>query len=1022
MNTNPQPIEPQPTEQKPVLRVLLIFFSLTGVPAALSTYLTKLTQNLWLIIGLFLAYEVLVFFIGIISGAANILSGRWAQRIADFVDLKSQKLFSPFYKQYIEYIVYKHRDFDVKGLSTQGIYALEMEKVFVELSMVPQTIDKAGKSLVPSIETGLNGDSRSIWDFLKSDTCLHLAIIGSPGSGKTTLLKHLALAVVQREKLERQVKTTVKLPVILYLRDYVQIIKEKSDYELTQAICDQLIKNKVPISPDWFNVRLKKGKVLIMLDGFDEVANPEDLKKVGEWVEHQIEIWGKYKNRFIITSRPHGYQTNPLSHINLLEVRPFNNQQINRFIDNWYLANEIMSHHKDDPGVRMLATQGADDLRKRLQSASNLLELAVNPLLLTMITTVHRYRSSLPGRRVELYQEICEVFLGKRQLSKGIVTSLTPAQKEFILRPLAYHLMCDQKREVNLAKAKEIIGTPLHRVELNLTEEDFLKMIESSSGLLIEREEGVYSFAHLTFQEYLASVYIREQQLENEIINQIEDRWWHEVIRLYCAKSNASGIIRKCLELVNSSVSSLSLAIECMDEALEMDEKLRVQLQNVLINGVEDPNYERRRVVANALLNLRLHRMSRISDDKYIDASYITHVEYHLFLDEMRKKGKYYQPDHWKSYQFPKNKGQTPVVGVRSSDAVAFCEWLTKREGDNWIYRIPSVTEILELNQEIASVHEETLGKQMIGYWLSMNDGAFELSIKTKKDAELIFEQAKKDLLVCFSSFKDQEHIKILIHTLVSSFDLSQVLDTPYDLDQDLTRIRDRVGDLQYYFDRNLGRNNDLDQNRVMSFAFVLARDLNYALERIFTLALTLDHDRTRARAIGRYRDLDPAFDLARALVNDLSPRVHAPNRARNCARNLEDNLKSTLERYRNFTIDELLYNQYLLNIRIINILLNLDSNNIPEKSSLILRVLIFYFYLSNKNFIGQTKTNLFSKFGRFLTYSLGINNTSQKKSIAHFLLNCYIDLVILEKRGKGELGAFEGIKFLKEMKRGNEK
>ena len=40
----------------------------------------------------------------------------------------------------------------------------------------------------------------------------------------------------------------------------------------------------------------------------------------------------------------------------LLEVQPFSQKQIQAFVDNWYLANEIMSSQKLDEGVKMEAT------------------------------------------------------------------------------------------------------------------------------------------------------------------------------------------------------------------------------------------------------------------------------------------------------------------------------------------------------------------------------------------------------------------------------------------------------------------------------------------------------------------------------------------------------------------------------------------------------------------------------------------------------------------------------------------
>ena len=85
---------------------------------------------------------------------------------------------------------------------------------------------------------------------------------------------------------------------------------------------------------------------------------------------------------------------------------------------------------------------------RKLRGNPALSDLAVNPLLLTMIATVHRYRSTLPGRRVELYYEICEVFLGKHQQARGISLDFTPEQKKHVLEPLAWSMMTGNKREI----------------------------------------------------------------------------------------------------------------------------------------------------------------------------------------------------------------------------------------------------------------------------------------------------------------------------------------------------------------------------------------------------------------------------------------------------------------------------------------------------------------------------------------------------------------------------------------------
>lgn len=337
-------------------------------------------------------------------------------------------------------------------------------------------------------------------------------------------------------------------------------------------------------------------------------------------------------------------------------------------VHNWYMANEIKSQQKDDPGVHLDARNGAEDLLRRLYDASALLDLAVNPLLLTMIATVHRYRSTLPGRRVELYAEIFEVFVGKRQQARGLDLDLTPAQKQRVLEPLAYRLMSERKRDIPAADAVVAITETLALVSPALSGEAFLKMIENSSGLLVERESGVYGFAHLTFQEYLTACHVQRQRLEDKLVAQVGESWWHETIRLYAAQSDATRILEACLAGDPPAVPALVLAIECLDEAREGQPEIRNRVQAVL--DLDEHSPEQRKPVAEALLALRLRRMIRIDENRYVDRTLITNAEYQLFLDDLRAAGEYRQPDHWLAFQFPAGEAAKPVAGVRPWDAL----------------------------------------------------------------------------------------------------------------------------------------------------------------------------------------------------------------------------------------------------------------------------------------------------------------------------------------------------------------
>jgi hypothetical protein len=582
--------------------LIAIFLLLAGVPA--FTQLYKATQDLNLSIILTVIYELIVV---IVSFAAKVWQGletEWANRLSKWIDYAFQTKLSNYHNKYLEYMVYQHRAFDVKGLSTQGPYNLELEKVYVQLTVDPTPIHKARSNPIHMLPPALQSGSHSLWEYItnKNTQKNNYAILGAPGSGKTTLLKHIALTLALPKPQRQEASAPDLLPILLFIRDHANSIKENPKMLLSDLIRDQFADRQAPLPPTgWLEEQIAQGKCLIMLDGLDEVAEISTRRLVVDWVDQCMASYGK--NRFVISSRPFGYKSNPLSNVTVLQVRPFTTKQQEQFVYNWYFANEVMSFQKDDPGVREEARRGSADLLARISSSETLAQLAVNPLLLTMIATVHRYRSTLPGRRVELYAEISEVFLGKRQQARGLELEMTPAQKITVLSQLACYMMVKKIREVDLADALNVIAKPLASVSPKINGTQFLESVENTSGLLVELEGGRYSFSHLTFQEYLASLYIISEKLEKHLINQVNDLWWRETILLYCAQADASNIIATCLKTTN--VTTLSLAIDCIDEARVVKPEIRAQYLKIMEEGLEDPNPEKRKLIATALLKHR---------------------------------------------------------------------------------------------------------------------------------------------------------------------------------------------------------------------------------------------------------------------------------------------------------------------------------------------------------------------------------------------------------------------------------
>lgn len=668
------------------LSLLLALVPTGGVAWAEVEYLQE--HPAWLLV-LIPAYLALSMLFGIVGA----LFERWAPRWVDYADARARAWFHKARGRYMEWVVYRYRDFDVKGLKTQGPFTLDLLAVYVDLRLAARPLHEATGDPLAS-PAGIAAPENAFWPAVQAHE--RLAILGAPGSGKTTLLRHAALTLAGPPSTRKGMSAPARTPILLFLREIAPLIAvDEHSLATVAATCAP---KELPIDAEWLTNELRARRCLVMLDGLDEIADPASRDRVTQWVEAQVATFPG--NIVVVSSRPFGYQTNPLSGFTVMEVQPLRRRQIEDFLHRWYLANAIKATQRDDPGVRIDAARDATDLMVRLDRSPDLVRLAVNPLLLTLIANVHRYRSMLPGRRVELYHEIGEVFLGKRQQARGIHLDLTPAQKTLVLQHLAWHLMVTRRREIREDEAAEVIKEPLARVSPDITPSTFFRSVEQGSGLLLERELGSWAFAHKTFQEYLASVYAHEKGLGTRLAAEIHDDWWHETIRLYVAQGDATEIVKACVAREPPELASLVLAVQCVDEAREVSPATRDEIQQRVALEMESEDPDRRRLAASCRLDLRLKNLQRIDDHTFADVSLVTNAEYQLFIDAEFAAGRVRVPDHWTESRFAPGTATDPVLGVRGVDAIAFCEWLTHRDGGDWILRPPSIEETIDSLQD----------------------------------------------------------------------------------------------------------------------------------------------------------------------------------------------------------------------------------------------------------------------------------------------------------------------------------
>lgn len=612
--------------------------------------------------------------------------------------------FSRYYLDYQGFFEYRYQRLGTRKM-TLGIYPSTLRAVFVEPQVEAVLVERASSNLLLPATDAVPDEQKTIWTFLLSRPLRkhNLVILGAPGRGKTTMLQHLGLSLFpeQRRSRKRSQRLSYRLPVLLFLPDHITAIEQQSQYLLADAVRAETYrwqqdKQRRAMPAGWIERYLQNGHCLVLLDGLDEVADAQVRQSLVKWIERQILAY--HRNRFLVTSRPDGYRGNALENMIPLEVQPFTPAQIRQFLHAWYSEYWVKHGEKDTSVVHQKASRNAEELLNLLRQVPHLDALAVNPLLLTMIATMHCYHGRLPGTEIKLYQEICRVLLGKRLEMDTTLHKLQAERCLELLQLLAYGMMERGVREIGQADAQEIVREPLRLIDKELDPASFLRSIEGSSGLLSRRENGTYAFVHLTFQEYLAMEHIRSLHLEFSLITHMTKSWWRETILFYCAAHDASALIDACLEQASSSAYVLELAIDCNEAAREVQPSIEARLELLLREGAESRDPSQQHVVASALLARRARQMVYLKEEVYLDRSLITCAEYQPFLDEQSAQGLRFQPAHWASPHFSPGSGNDPLLGLDIQQAAEFARWRTFHARDGYLYRLPRADELENVN------------------------------------------------------------------------------------------------------------------------------------------------------------------------------------------------------------------------------------------------------------------------------------------------------------------------------------
>ncbi|MBJ7900042.1 MAG: NACHT domain-containing protein [Cyanobacteria bacterium RI_101] len=376
-------------------------------------------------------------------------------------------------------------------------------------------------------------------------------VLAKPGAGKTSFLKRLALGCYAGDA----AALFDRVPFFVSLRRFAQFPALESATALWDYVAEEL--TPLGATPEEINQTFERGQALILLDALDEVP-PSRSAAVLACLQSFADRF--YGNAMVITCRL-AAQTYRFSGFAYLELADFSAAQTETFIRRWFDLAAPQPELGRQRAVQFLETLDQPDYQ-------GLGELTRTPLLLALLCSVFQERAKFPQKRSRLYQECLEILLGRWDQARGIQresgeVKLTLVHRLKLLEAIAAETFRRGQYFLEKQELQQMIADFLHTLPQGdpdpesrwLQGETLLQALAAQSGLFVEQAKGIYSFSHLTLQEYLCARQIAarptpaelEQALE-ALAQKLDKPRWREVIVLTVELSPQAPILAARLQ------------------------------------------------------------------------------------------------------------------------------------------------------------------------------------------------------------------------------------------------------------------------------------------------------------------------------------------------------------------------------------------------------------------------------------------------------------------------------------------